>query len=156
MQRSRRGHIFWNGNSMFSQFGQPVINERQDLQLPENLLPVAAVGFLAGLVGALRWGYNTIVIWPRFWWPSLLYKFPTSQSLGFWIFSILRISFSVRWLWLRQPQQQLLLQLQLLLLDRIKNCLSKVEINVLFDVRVCIRVLVTLALAFPRSFFKNE
>ena len=39
---------------MFSQFGQPVINERQDLQLPENLLPVAAVGFLAGLVGALR------------------------------------------------------------------------------------------------------
>jgi len=37
--------------SDYDQFGQPIVSERQDLELPENLLPVAAVGFLAGLVG---------------------------------------------------------------------------------------------------------
>lgn len=38
---------------IFSQFGQPIIQERTGLELPENLLPVAAVGFLAGLAGQL-------------------------------------------------------------------------------------------------------
>ena len=38
---------------MISQQSLDIAEERQDFQLPENILPVAAVGFLAGLAGTL-------------------------------------------------------------------------------------------------------
>ena len=36
-----------------SYYGQTQALDRQDFQLPDNIIPVAAIGFFAGIVGTL-------------------------------------------------------------------------------------------------------